>query len=61
MLEEDEIQPKLEDTIGQNLDVWSVGDLEDLVLRLQTEIQRVEEECNRKRGERSAAESLFKA
>ena len=29
--------------------------------RLQAEIRRVEQERNRKRGDRSAAESLFKA
>jgi uncharacterized small protein (DUF1192 family) len=61
MFDEDEVQPKSEDIIGQNLDVWSVGDLEDLILRLQAEIKRVEAECNRKRGDRSAAESLFKS
>lgn len=61
MFDEDEVQPKSEYIIGQNLDVWSVGDLEDLILRLQAEIKRVEAERNRKRGDRSAAESLFKA
>ncbi len=61
MFDEDEVQPKSEDVIGQNLDTWSVGDLEDLILRLQAEIRRVEQERNRKRGDRSAAESLFKA
>ena len=60
MFDEDEVQPKSEDVIGQNLDTWSVGDLEDLILRLQAEIRRVEQERNRKRGDRSAAESLFK-
>jgi uncharacterized small protein (DUF1192 family) len=60
MFDEDEFQPKSEDIIGQNLDVWSVSDLEDLILRLQTEIKRVEAERNRKYGDRFSAESLFK-
>ena len=60
MFDEDDFQPKSEDVIGQNLDAWSVDDLGDLIIRLQTEIRRVEEDINRKRGDRSAAESLFK-
>jgi uncharacterized small protein (DUF1192 family) len=60
MFDDDETEPKIEDVIGQNLDTWSVGDLEELIQRLQAEIKRVELERNRKRGDRSAAESLFK-
>ena len=61
MFDEDEVQPRSEDVIGQNLDAWSVGELEELIQRLHAEIKRVEAERNRKRGDRSAAESLFKS
>lgn len=61
MFEEEPAKEKTIDTIGQNLDPWSVGDLEQLILRLKNELHRVEDELSRKRGERSAAESLFKS
>lgn len=61
MFDDDEVQSKPEEFIGQNLESWSVNDLEDLIDRLQAEIKRVEVEKNRKRGDRSVAESLFKS
>jgi len=47
--------------LGDNLDVWSVGDLRGLIQDLQSEIARVETELERKQGRNSAAESLFKS
>jgi len=46
--------------LGDNLDAMSVGDLNELLGDLRAEIARVELEIGRKKGDMSAAESLFK-
>jgi uncharacterized small protein (DUF1192 family) len=46
--------------LGENLEAWSVDDLNELFGNLQIEIARVEGEIDRKRGRISSAESLFK-
>lgn len=61
MFDDEEVQSRPEEFIGQNLESWSVKDLEDLIMRLQTEIKRVEGERVRKSGGLSVAESLFKS
>ena len=60
MFEEEAPKPKPGYRLGENLDAWSVGDLRELTEDLKKEIERVESEIARKRGDLSAAESLFK-
>lgn len=61
MIDEEPQKPLPGYRLGENLDVWSVGDLESLVDDLQSEVARVEAEIRRKKGDYSAAESLFKS
>lgn len=60
MFEEDAPKPASGYRLGDNLDAWSVEDLRELLDRLRGEIDRVQLEVDRKRGDLSAAESLFK-
>lgn len=60
MFEDDAPKPETGYRLGDNLDKLSVGDLEDLIGDLAQEIERVKAEVSRKRGDLSAAESLFK-
>ena len=61
MIDEEPQKPPPGYRLGENPDVWSVGDLESLVDDLQSEMARVEAEIRRKKGDYSAAESLFKS
>ncbi len=61
MLEDDPPPKPAGYRLGDNLDVWSVGDLRGLIDDLRGEIARVEAELQRKEGRNSAAESLFKS
>ena len=60
MFEDEAPKPVEGYRLGENLDAWSVGDLNDLINDLNNEIRRVEAEIGRKQGDLSAAESLFK-
>ena len=59
MFEEDEPRLDLRYRIGENLESYSVVDLEELMQRLEAEIGRVKLEIDRKKGDLNAAESLF--
>ncbi|MEK9828398.1 MAG: DUF1192 domain-containing protein [Alphaproteobacteria bacterium] len=59
MFEEDEPRPDLRYRIGENLESYSVVDLEELMQNLEAEIGRVKLEIDRKKGDLNAAESLF--
>ncbi len=61
MFEEEPPKPVAGYRLGENLEAWSVEDLADLVDNLKSEIERVQTEVARKRGDLSAAESLFKS
>ena len=59
MFEEDEPRADLRYRIGENLESYSVVDLEELMQNLEAEIGRVKLEIDRKKGDLNAAESLF--
>ena len=61
MFEDDEPKPVAGYRLGDDLSKWSVGDLKELLEDLHNEAARVEAEISRKRGDLSAAESLFKS
>ena len=47
--------------IGQVLDPLSVHELEQVIARLETEIERLRAEIARKSAQRNAADALFKS
>ena len=59
MFEDDPPKPDLRYRIGENLESYSVVDLDELLKSLEDEIKRVHDEKARKKGDLSAAESLF--
>ncbi len=61
MFDEETPKPTPGYRLGDNLEKFSVGDLEELIRDLRTEIERAEADLKRKRGGLSAAESLFKS
>lgn len=61
MFEDDAPKPVPGYRLGEDLEKWSVGDLKLLLEDLSAETARVEAEIRRKRGDLSAAESLFKS
>lgn len=54
-------KPKPEIIVGEKLEALSVGELEDRVVALRREIERVETELSAKRSRVAAAEALFKS
>ncbi|MGZ0190375.1 MAG: DUF1192 domain-containing protein [Alphaproteobacteria bacterium] len=60
MFDEETPEPAPGYQLGDNLEAWSVDDLDELLGNLKTELARVEGEIDRKRGRISSAESLFK-
>lgn len=61
MFEDDSPKPDARYSLGDDLEKLSVVDLEELMNDLATESDRVKAEIGRKRGDISAAESLFKS
>ena len=57
----EELEPKGPAKGPKPLDRLSAGDLEEYRARLVGEIARVDAEMERRRGQRAAAESLFKS
>ena len=47
--------------IGENLETFSVAELEQRIKHLEAEIARVRHELDRKRAHEAAARSLFKS
>jgi len=60
MLDDDEPKPKPKRLSPLGLDPLGVAELEDYIGELRAEIARAEAEIARKRGHRSAADSLFR-
>jgi uncharacterized small protein (DUF1192 family) len=60
VFEDDKPKRKLAHELGQDLSLLSVGDLEERIGLLKTEIERLEADMAAKKVSRSAADSLFK-
>lgn len=56
----DDLEPRHRPQPKKNLEVMSVGELEDYVAELEAEIARTREAIAKKRDHRSSADSLFK-
>lgn len=61
MFEDEAPKPQTGYRLGEDLAKWSVEDLQRLLDDLAGEAKRVEAEIRRKRGDLTAAESLFKS
>lgn len=57
---EDLPRPKLNMVIGENLDVISITELEQRIVSLDSEIQRIRAEIAKKHASKAAAASFFK-
>lgn len=60
----DDLEPgkrKAPAEIGGDLSTWSVGDIDERVAELETEIARLRTEKDRKQGSLSVAEAFFKS
>jgi uncharacterized small protein (DUF1192 family) len=53
-------KPKRVHEIGQDLSLLSVGELEERIVQLHAEIQRLEAELKSKGSTKAAAEALFR-
>lgn len=60
-MELDDLEPRNRPPQKKNLEVMSVGELEEYVAALQAEIARTEDEIAKKRDHLSSADSLFKS
>lgn len=60
-MEEEDLQPQRRKPDVKNLEVLSVEALEEYILELQAEIERVRAEIARKQSAKSAAESFFRS
>ena len=60
LFEDDKPKRKLAHEIGQDLSLLSVGDLDERIALLRSEIVRLETDKAHKHASRSAAESLFR-
>jgi uncharacterized small protein (DUF1192 family) len=58
--EDDRPKKKIAHEIGQDLTLLSVGELTERIGLLKDEIARIEADMARKRGVKSAADSIFK-
>ena len=59
--DDDRPRKKISHEIGQDLSLLSVEELTERVMRLKTEIARLEEAAAKKRASRDAANSIFKS
>lgn len=59
-MDEEDLQPKQRQPDVKNLEVLSIEALEEYILELQAEIDRVRAEVARKQSARSAAETVFR-
>ena len=50
---------RLAEAVREDLELYSVSDLEDRIATLQSEIERSRAQIDRKRSGRAAAEALF--
>ena len=53
-------KPKPQIVVGEKLETLSVGELDERIVALHAEIERVETEVKAKRARVAAAEALFK-
>jgi uncharacterized small protein (DUF1192 family) len=60
LFEDDKPKRKLAHELGQDLSLLSVGDLEERIGLMKTEIARLEADMAAKKASKSAAASLFK-
>lgn len=56
----EDLEPRNRKKPPPDLSRWNIEDLEAYVAAMQTEIQRVKAEIERKKGVASAADALFK-
>ena len=59
--DDDEPRRKITHDIGQDLSLLSVGELNERIALLRSEIERLEANATSKQASRSAADSIFKA
>jgi uncharacterized small protein (DUF1192 family) len=59
--EDDRPKPKLAHVVGQDLSLLSVHELDERILVLTQEIERLRADKNRKEASRLAAASIFKS
>ncbi|MEL6201458.1 MAG: DUF1192 family protein [Pseudomonadota bacterium] len=60
IFDEEEPKKRCDYTLGEKLEDLSISDLEELKLRLEEEISRVEAETASKKATKMAAASIFK-
>lgn len=64
MRQDDDLEvkkPRADAEIGGDISTWSIGDIDERIQQLETEIGRLRAEKDRKQGSLSAAEAFFKS
>ncbi len=59
-MELDDLEPRAPKKAAKDLTTWSIADLEEYIVRMKSEILRVEEQVAAKRAQQAGAASLFK-
>ena len=59
MMDDDAPRPQRAVTVGEDLSLWSITDLQERVQTLNEEIARTERELSSKRAGRAAADAVF--
>lgn len=59
-MQDEDLEPRKQKPVVKNLDILSIEALEEYIVELQAEIERVRAEITKKQGARSAAESVFR-
>jgi len=59
-MEPEDLEPRTKRIAPRDLDIMSVGDLEDYIAEMEVEIARARQVIARKTDHRSAADKLFK-
>lgn len=59
--DDDRPRPKITHQLGQDLSLLSLDDLNERIVMLEAEIERLKAEATKKRASRDAAASFFKS